>query len=297
MKNKDIEQLSREQLAQKFNEALKTEDTEQVAQAMAEMAAGIEEEILQRAKDVAAVEQLDAQAMAARGLRQLTSEEKKYYEAVIGAMKSENPKQALASIDVTMPKTIIEDVYDSLKLEHPLLAKIDFKNTSYITEWIMNKNGKQKAIWGDITAEITKELEGSFEKLDMLMYSLTAFLPVAKAMLDLGATWLDSYVREVLKDAIYVGLEEGIVCGTGVKMPIGMNRDIEAAHGDSESYVKKTAIKVTKFTPETYGGLVGKLAVTPQNGCITDHAGKPGRLLEKSNARNYGAAPGRNIRK
>lgn len=167
MKNKDIEQLSREQLAQKFNEALKTEDTEQVAQAMAEMAAGIEEEILQRAKDVAAVEQLDAQAMAARGLRQLTSEEKKYYEAVIGAMKSENPKQALASIDVTMPKTIIEDVYDSLKLEHPLLAKIDFKNTSYITEWIMNKNGKQKAIWGDITAEITKELEGSFEKLDM----------------------------------------------------------------------------------------------------------------------------------
>ena len=29
MKNKDIEQLSREQLAQKFNEALKTEDTEQ----------------------------------------------------------------------------------------------------------------------------------------------------------------------------------------------------------------------------------------------------------------------------
>lgn len=148
MKNKDIEQLSREQLAQKFNEALKTEDTEQVAQAMAEMAAGIEEEILQRAKDVAAVEQLDAQAMAARGLRQLTSEEKKYYEAVIGAMKSENPKQALASIDVTMPKTIIEDVYDSLKLEHPLLAKIDFKNTSYITEWIMNKNGKQKAIWG-----------------------------------------------------------------------------------------------------------------------------------------------------
>ena len=29
MKNKDIEQLSREQLAQKFNEALKTEDTVQ----------------------------------------------------------------------------------------------------------------------------------------------------------------------------------------------------------------------------------------------------------------------------
>lgn len=123
MKNKDIEQLSREQLAQKFNEALKTEDTEQVAQTMAEMAAGIEEEILQRAKDVAAVEQLDAQAMAARGLRQLTSEEKKYYEAVIGAMKSENPKQALASIDVTMPKTIIERCIRQLEAGTPAACK------------------------------------------------------------------------------------------------------------------------------------------------------------------------------
>lgn len=67
---------------------------------------------------------------------------------------------------------------------------------------------------GSNTAEITKELEGEFEKLNMTMFSLTAFLPVAKSMLDLGATWLDSYVREVLKDALYCGLEEAIVCGT-----------------------------------------------------------------------------------
>ena len=265
MKSKDVKELMREELAQKFNSALESSDAEQVAQAFADMADNIQQEVLERAKDAAAVEQMDAAALAARGLRQITSEEKKYYEAVIAAMKTETPKQALANLDVTMPKTIIEDVFDSLKAEHKLLSVIDFNNTTYVTEWILNKNGKQKAKWGDITAEFEKELSGEFEKLDMVMFSLTAFMPIAKSMLDLGPTWLDSYVRQVLQDALYVGLEEGIVCGTGVKMPIGMMKDITAAHADGEAYPDKTAIKVTAFTPEVYGGLIGKMAVSRNN--------------------------------
>lgn len=265
MKSKDVKELTREELAQAFNEALKSEDTAQVAQAFADMAENIQQEVLERAKDTAAVEQMDAAALAARGLRQITSEEKRYYEALITAMKSSDPKQALANLDVTMPKTIIEDVFDSLKAEHRLLSVIDFNNTTYVTEWILNKNGKQKAVWGEITAEIEKELSGDFEKLDMVMFSLTAFMPVAKSMLDLGATWLDSYVRQVLQDALYVGLEEGIVCGTGVKMPIGMMKDLNASRTDGASYPDKTAIKVTAFTPEVYGGLIGQMAVSRNN--------------------------------
>ena len=265
MKSKDVKELTREELAQAFNEALKSEDTAQVAQAFADMAENIQQEVLERAKDAAAVEQMDAAALAARGLRQITSEEKRYYEALITAMKSSDPKQALANLDVTMPKTIIEDVFDSLKAEHRLLSVIDFNNTTYVTEWILNKNGKQKAVWGEITAEIEKELSGDFEKLDMVMFSLTAFMPVAKSMLDLGPTWLDSYVRQVLQDALYVGLEEGIVCGTGVKMPIGMMKDLNASRTDGAPYPNKTAIKVTAFTPEVYGGLIGQMAVSRNN--------------------------------
>ena len=262
MKSKDVKALTREELAQKFNEALKSEDPEKVAQAMADMADGIQSEILERAQSMANIEQLDAQALAARGLRQLTSSEKKFYEKVIDAMKSEDPKQALTHLDVTMPETIIEDVFEDLQREHELLAAINFQNTTYVTEWILNKNGKQRAVWGAITAEITKELEGEFEKLNMTMFSLTAFLPVAKSMLDLGATWLDSYVREVLKDALYCGLEEAIVCGTGVNMPIGMMKDISAAKRDGEVYPDKEAVKITKFDAQQYGGVIAKLAVS-----------------------------------
>ena len=265
MKSKDLEEITRKELAQKFNEALKSGQTEQVAQAMADMAEEIQAEILERAKGAAAVEQMDAAALAARGLRQLTSKEKKFYEALIDAMRTAEPKQALANLDVTMPETIIEDVFEGLKLEHPLLKAIDFNNTTYVTEWILNKNGKQKAVWGEITAEVEKELEGNFEKLDMVLYSLLAFMPVAKSMLDLGPAWLDSYVREILQDAIYVGLEEGIVCGTGVKMPVGMMKDIAAARADGDEYPDKEAIKVTELTPETYGMLIGKMAVNRNN--------------------------------
>lgn len=260
MKSKDVEMLTREELAQKFSDALKTDDPEQVAQAMADMAEGIQSEILQKAQSMAAVEQMDAQALSARGLRQLTSDEKKYYEKVITAMRSDNPKQALSNLDVTMPKTVIEDVFEDLRREHPLLAAINFQNTTYMTEWILNKNGKQKAVWGAITAEITKELEGEFEKMDVVLNSLTAFLPVAKSMLDLGAQWLDSYVREVLKEAMYAGLEEGIICGTGVNMPIGMIKNTAAPHVDNEAYPDKEAIVITAFTPETYGAIIASLA-------------------------------------
>lgn len=260
MKSKDVEMLTREELAQKFSDALKTDDPEQVAQAMADMAEGIQSELLQKAQSMAAVEQMDAQALSARGLRQLTSDEKKYYEKVITAMRSDNPKQALSNLDVTMPKTVIEDVFEDLRREHPLLAAINFQNTTYMTEWILNKNGKQKAVWGAITAAITKELEGEFEKMDVVLNSLTAFLPVAKSMLDLGAQWLDSYVREVLKEAMYAGLEEGIICGTGVNMPIGMIKNTAAPRADGEPYADKEAIVITAFTPETYGAIIASLA-------------------------------------
>ena len=265
MKSKDVKALTREELAQKFNEALKTNDPEQVAQAMADMAEGIQNEIMERAQSVANIEQLDAQALSSRGLRQLTSSEKKYYEKLIEAMKSDNPKQALSSLEVTMPETIIEDVFEDLRREHPLLAAINFQNTTYVTEWIKSKNGKQKAKWGAITAEVTKELEGEFEKMNMTLNSLTAWLPVAKSMLDLGAQWLDSYVREVLKDAIYCGLEEAIVAGTGIDMPIGMMKDLSASKTEEEAYPDKTAVKITRFDAQQYGGVIAKLALSRNN--------------------------------
>ena len=212
----------------------------------------------------------DAAVLAQRGYRQLTSKEQKWYEKVIDAMRSANPKQAFTAIigseneEDLMPTTIIEDVYKNLQEEHPLLKAINFQYVGYITKWILNDHSAQNAVWGQITDEIVKEITSSFKVVDVDQNKLSAYAIVELGMLDLGPTFLDGYVRAVLSEAIMAGLEAAIVSGTGVKEPVGLIRDIHegVSYSSTTGYPVKAAVAVPDFTPATYGGLVAQLATT-----------------------------------
>lgn len=212
----------------------------------------------------------DAAVLAQRGYRQLTSGEKKWYEKVIAALKSADPKQAFISViggddeENLMPTTIIEDVYRNLKEEYPLLKAINFQHVGYITKWILNDHSAQNAVWGTITAEITKEITSSFKVVDINQNKLSAYAVIEVGMLDLGPVFLDGYIRAVLAEAIMSGLELAIVSGTGVNEPIGLIRDIHegVSYSSTTGYPLKTAETVKDFTPATYGALVAKMAET-----------------------------------
>ena len=215
----------------------------------------------------------DAAVLAQRGYRQLTSKERKWYEKVIEALRSANPKQAFTAIigseneEDLMPTTIIEDVYKNLQEDHPLLKAINFQYVGYITKWILNDHSAQNAVWGQITEEIVKEITSSFKVVDINQNKLSAYAIVELGMLDLGPTFLDGYVRSVLSEAIMAGLETAIVSGSGVKEPVGLIRDIHegVSFNPSTGYPAKAAVPVNDFTPATYGGLVAQLATT-ENG-------------------------------
>ncbi|SHH56478.1 phage major capsid protein, HK97 family [Clostridium intestinale DSM 6191] len=100
----------------------------------------------------------------------------------------------------------------------------------------------------------------------MGLNKLSAFLPVAKSMLDLGPAWLDRYVRAILGESVQNGLEEGIIKGSGKNMPIGMNRqvgdDVTVTGGE---YPEKQTVPVTRLDPVTYGDLISSLAKTPKD--------------------------------
>ncbi len=212
----------------------------------------------------------DAAVLAQRGYRQLTSSETKWYQKVIDALKSANPKQAFTSIigseneEDLMPTTIIEDVYRNLKEEYPLLKAINFQHVGYITKWILNDHSAQAAVWGTITAEIVKEITSSFKTVDINQNKLSAYAVIELGMLDLGPVFLDGYIRTVLAEAIMSGLEIAIVSGSGLNEPIGLIKDIHegVSFSSSTGYPNKTAEAVTDFTPATYGALVAKMAVT-----------------------------------
>lgn len=263
MKNKDVLAQEKAQILQKMNDAILKNDGDAFAAAFEELSLNIQENIL---SEVEAQQQAtDAMILAGRGVRQLTSEETKYFQAVIEAMKSSNPKQALTDLEVVMPKTVIDRVFEDLVAQHPLLDAINFQNTSGLIEMYLNTDETQLASWGALTGEITKELTSGFKMVNMSFKKLSAFIPVCKAMLDLGPAWLDRYVRDILTEAIYNGLEQGIIAGTGKDQPIGMMKQVgDEVETTGGVYPDKEAVEVTSLDPVTYGELLATLATSPK---------------------------------
>lgn len=211
-------------------------------------------------------ESQDKTILSQRGYRQLTNDEEIWYQKFIEASKSRTPKQEfsdfLTSPEGIMPETIIEDVFKDLRDEHPLLSKIKFTHTKFLTKWVLNDHTRDTAFWGELNSSIEKEITSAFKIKDISQNKLSAFAAIPKDMLDLGPTFIDKYIREVLREAISSGVEKSIIDGTGKNEPIGLNRNVSKGVSVSGGvYPKKDKVAVTSFTAEEYGTLLSKLAV------------------------------------
>lgn len=264
MTNND--KLTREELRARIQQAVKDGDTQAFTEAFNQMVEVIGDDVMQQANSrLDEMRQAsDAQVLAVRGVRQLTSRERDYYQKLSAAMRDKDPRQAVTNLDLVMPETVVDAVFDELQTSHPLLSHIQFMNTRGAIRMMMNTNGYQTAAWGQLCAEIVQELTSGFKEVDTGLLKLSAFLPVCKAMLDLGPEWLDNFVRQVLYEAYANGLEAGIVAGDGNGKPIGMNRQV----GDNVTvtggvYPKKNPVTVTDLSPATMGRLLAMIAVDP----------------------------------
>lgn len=199
----------KEEILNKMLQAMRDQNVDSFKDAMVELSENVESQVLQKAAELAQVS--DREILASRGVRQLTSVENKFFEALATAMRSDNPKQAITNIDVVMPETEINAIFEDLQTNHELLAELDIQNTQGLIKYLINKNPAQKATWGKLTDKIKEEMSSSFEELDMSLLKLSAFIPVSKAMLDLGPVWLESYIRTVLSECMACGLEDAVV--------------------------------------------------------------------------------------
>ncbi len=262
MKNLDIFRTKQKEAAAAMQKAMTSGDEAQITAAWEAFQQAVADTVK---ADFAEAEIMnDSRILEQRGVRQLTKAETDYWNKFIEASQAQNYKQAIADIDVSFPETIIEDVYKELKQAHPLLEKINFQNVAILTKWILSDHTTQRAVWGEINGEITKEIEGALKKIDLVANKLSAFMVVPSDMLQLGARFIDNYVRMLLVEAIALGLEYGIVKGTGVNEPIGLIRDISAgvSVNTETGYPAKAKIAVKDFTPANYGDLLARLAKT-----------------------------------
>lgn len=251
--------LGKNNYAMNLQTALQSNNETEIQQAWNDFSNSIVEEI--RNDYIESVQ--DKNILAQRGYRQLTQAEQKYYDALIQASKCKNAQQAVTTLaDLTanelMPESIIDQVMKDLVEEHPILTKVNFQNAKYATKIIMNNHTRQNAVWGEVDAQIAKEITSQFKVLELSINKLSAFAVIPVAMLDLGATFMDAYVRNILKDAIACGLEEAIINGDGDGKPVGLMKKLTGAvdgvHQDKE------VMAVTDFDVKTMGILIAQMA-------------------------------------
>ncbi|MED3090131.1 phage major capsid protein [Bacillus toyonensis] len=159
---------------------------------------------------------VDRSIMQSRGANVLTSEETKFFNAVVeeGGFKSTE----------TLPKTTQERIFDDLVEDHPFLQHIGLENLGAVTEFIYG-DPEGAAVWGPLFDGIKGQLNATFRKDSISQLKLTAFIPLANDMLKLGPVWVERYVRTMITEAMKVGLERGFVAGTGKDEPIGLLKD------------------------------------------------------------------------
>ena len=266
IKSNDLFAQVKKQHEATLSAAFKSGNPEEIAQAMTAFFDGMNEAVLQRAAEEIDARNQDATILSARGANVLTAAEHEYYNGLAKALKSADPRAAVANYEVAMPQTVVDRIIGSIRKNHPLLDKLNFVNTAYLTRILVNAKPAQLAAWGKITSAVQKEIEGGVQEVALTMCKLSAFMAISMDLVELGPEWMDVYARETLSEAIAYALESGCVAGTGKDQPIGMIRDVSPTASVTDGvYPKQTPVPVTRLDAKTMGALLAKLARDPND--------------------------------
>lgn len=258
MQNLDAIKQKKEEIRNALADAIRANDDTAIGNAMDNWMQFVSETVMAEAEGV--VTATDRSILAARGIRQLTAEETKFYQDFIATARQSGEQTVITNITSALPQTVIDSVMDDIKAAYPLLDMIDFTNTGAAIKWVLNAQGAQAATWDELNTPITKNLAGALAVVDLTQCKLSAYMFTTQDMLALGPQWVDRYVRALMADALAAGLETAIVDGNGVKKPIGMTRAFTSSYDQSTGYARKEATSVVTLDPTTYGALLATLA-------------------------------------
>lgn len=229
MKNFDLENNKFENARATLMAAMQKGDDESQKEAFGKVIDAIQEdvkamanaEIGRKATELAEASR-DEQILMNRGhKRVLTTEERKYFNAVV-------EKGDFSKVAEMFPVTIVEDVLSKIETEHPILSKVDSRTISGFMKLIYAKPNAQLAFWGDICDDIRQLILGGFEVANLSVFKLSGFVVMCKGMLELGPQWLAEFIYRTLYEIMAASLEHAIVNGQGAsqKQPIGMIKSL-----------------------------------------------------------------------
>ncbi|MHA3066581.1 phage major capsid protein [Lacticaseibacillus saniviri] len=192
----------------------------------------------------------------------ITNEEIKFFDEIKTEVGSKN--------EIVLPQTTVNEIFDDLTTQHPLLAALNLKTTGLRLK-ILKSDTKGAVVWGNIFDEIKGQLDQVFTEEKADQNKVTAFAVLPNDALEYGAAWLKQFVVTQITEAFAVGLEQAYLTGDGNGKPIGLNRNVakDAPVTGGVYPEKKAAGTITladpKATASEMGGIVRALS-TKENG-------------------------------
>ena len=141
MTNLDMFNAKKDELLSKITDSISANDAEAMKSSLNDWQNFLVEEFNAAKAEFEAT--ADRNILAARGARQLTVEETKFYEDFIKSAKAADDPEVTGVVTNTMkvlPQTVITSVLEDIKKNHPLLAIIDFQNTHLIAAAVFWKS-------------------------------------------------------------------------------------------------------------------------------------------------------------
>lgn len=237
----------RQEVKDKVKQLLDNAPADQKADAIMQSIEMIEEaahaDLIQQVVAEAERASHDAEFKKQLGLRNLSQEEKKFYEGFKDIKQSITANQ----IDI-IPTEIIDRTLDDVKKASPILKLVNMAPAN-VKKWIVASHSGT-AVWGMLTDAIKGELSAEVTALNIEIHMLSAYLVIPKAIRELSLEFVDRYFMAILSEAMQDGLVKGYLDGDGKTGPIGIFRQIGTTNGDGTQKVKTVSTKITKFSPK-----------------------------------------------
>lgn len=230
---------AKQDLVQAMNNAKLTEDerNEKLDAYVNSLSNTIQDSVLETVSN----QHNDQQILTGRGQAQLTSEENRFFNAVV--------EDGLFNEESILPVTTIERVFDDIEKEHKLLSAIGVQNLGPVTKMI-KADPSGLAVWGKIFDGIQGQVNAAVKDEEFVQLKLTAFGAIPDDMSILGPIWVERYMRTLLVEVLSTGLENGYINGKGPNQsePIGLTKDVDLDTGNVTD--KKTSGTLTLVDSE-----------------------------------------------
>lgn len=256
MKIESLSQDLKDKVTQKLNDAPAEKKSEAIMESIEMITEAVNADLINQVVAESQRAARDADYKKTLGLRELSENEKKFYES----FKDIKQSITAAQIDI-IPTEIIDRTLDDVKKASPILKLVNMAPAN-VKKWLVASHSGA-AVWGELTDEIKGELSAEISALNIELHMLSAYLVIPKAIGELSMEFVDRYFMAILSEAMQDGLVKGYIDGDGKTGPIGIFRQIAATNDDGTAKAKTVVTNIKKFSPK---GLAGTRKTLTNNG-------------------------------